>query len=56
MPSLLGFHRVLALSVVAVAGAADLTIAQGRALTIEDYYRVKTVGNPQMSPDARWVA
>ena len=28
----------------------------GRALTVEDYYRVLEVGAPQMSPDARWVA
>ena len=27
----------------------------GRALTIEDYYRIQTVGNPTISPDARWV-
>ena len=27
----------------------------GRALTIEDYYRVLEVGAPQMSPDGRWV-
>ncbi|MEO5568277.1 MAG: hypothetical protein ABIR92_07280, partial [Gemmatimonadaceae bacterium] len=30
--------------------------AQGRAVTIEDYYRTKTVGAPQISPDGRWVA
>src|SRR5213593_3436930 len=30
--------------------------AQGRALAIEDYYRVKTVGAPQMSPGGQWVA
>lgn len=29
---------------------------QGRALTIEDYYQVKTVGDPQLSPDGKWVA
>jgi hypothetical protein len=28
---------------------------QGRALTIEDYYRVKNVGGTQISPDGRWV-
>jgi dipeptidyl aminopeptidase/acylaminoacyl peptidase len=27
----------------------------GRALTIEDYYRLQTVGGPQMSPNGRWV-
>ncbi len=30
--------------------------SSGRALTIEDYYRVLEVGAPQLSPDARWVA
>ncbi len=30
--------------------------AQGRALVIEDYYRIKSVGDPQMSPDGKWVA
>ena len=28
----------------------------GRPLAIEDYYRIRTVGNPQLSPDGRWVA
>ena len=28
----------------------------GRALAIEDYYRVKTVGNPELSGDGKWVA
>ena len=26
-----------------------------RKLVIEDYYRIQTVGNPQISPDGRWV-
>ena len=29
--------------------------ARGRALTIEDYYRIQSVGSPTISPDARWV-
>lgn len=28
----------------------------GRPLAIEDYYRIKTVGSPQLSPDGKWVA
>src|SRR5687768_15155749 len=28
----------------------------GRALSIEDYYRLKTVGTPEISPDGKWVA
>ena len=27
----------------------------GRALAIEDYYRIRNVGAPEMSPDGRWV-
>ena len=30
--------------------------AQGRPLAIEDFYRIRDVGNPEMSPDGRWVA
>ena len=30
--------------------------APGRALAIEDYYRVLGVGAPSLSPDGRWVA
>jgi len=29
---------------------------QGRALTVEDYYRIKTVGDPQISPNGKWVS
>jgi dipeptidyl aminopeptidase/acylaminoacyl peptidase len=27
-----------------------------RALAIEDFYRFKTVGSPELSPDSRWIA
>src|SRR5947209_18679087 len=30
--------------------------AQKRAITIDDYLALKTVGNPQLSPDGKWVA
>jgi dipeptidyl aminopeptidase/acylaminoacyl peptidase len=38
--------------------APTLALSQptGRALAIEDYYTVKTVGPPELSPDGRWVA
>ena len=36
--------------------AAVQAQSAGRALAIEDYYRVKTVGGPQISPDGKWVA
>ncbi len=45
-----------------VLGAVpQLALAQGggpgaRALAIEDFYRLRTVGAPQISPDGRWVA
>ena len=28
---------------------------RGRPLAIEDYYRIQTVGSPEISPDGRWV-
>src|SRR2546430_6719831 len=30
--------------------------AQKRAITIDDYLALKSVGNPQLSPDGKWVA
>ena len=47
--------------VVSLACAlASVTVAaqapRGRPLAIEDYYRVKTVGSPEMSADGHWVA
>ena len=32
-----------------------LAFGQGRALKIEDYYKVKTVGDVQISPSGKWV-
>lgn len=51
----------IALPLVAVALWSVVTPAQqapasGRALTIEDYYRIHRVGSPSISPDGRWVA
>jgi dipeptidyl aminopeptidase/acylaminoacyl peptidase len=50
--------RVLTFGGIATAGVAKPARAQatGRPLAIEDYYRVKTVGNPELSPDGKWVA
>ncbi|HVL66235.1 MAG TPA: S9 family peptidase [Vicinamibacterales bacterium] len=47
----------LALTVAVLSLPDDAAHArrQGRALTIEDYYRVTTVGGTQMSPDGGWV-
>ena len=57
MSPLLRHGRALVATLVAFA---PLTLhAQrpaGRPLAIEDYYRVKTVGPPEISPDGKWVA
>ena len=45
---------VLATS-VAVAQSAPSATPRGRSLAIEDYYRLRTVGAPELSPDGRWV-
>ncbi len=36
--------------------APSTTRAQQRPLQLEDYYRVRDVGSPELSPDGRWVA
>ena len=33
-----------------------MVVAQGRPLAIEDYYRIKTVSAPELSPTGLWVA
>ncbi len=43
------------LSFVAALGVSAQS-PTGRPLAIEDYYRMKNVGSPDMSPDGRWVA
>src|SRR5690349_9648894 len=57
MPRSLRSARVL-FAVISVVASPVALFAQnaGRALTIEDYYRVKTVGAPDLSPNGRWVA
>ncbi len=46
----------LGLSLVGTVSVAAQVFAQGRPLALEDYYRVKSVGDLQISPDAEWVA
>jgi dipeptidyl aminopeptidase/acylaminoacyl peptidase len=48
-------RRVVLACVVAMAVAVPAGAQKGRALAIEDYYHVQTVGNPEISPDGRWV-
>ncbi|HEX7779511.1 MAG TPA: hypothetical protein VF424_09750, partial [Vicinamibacterales bacterium] len=61
---LLRHRRKACLSIIAaLAGGALVAGSIGvgaqapakRALTIEDYYRVQSVGGPQFSPDSRWI-
>jgi dipeptidyl aminopeptidase/acylaminoacyl peptidase len=42
-------------AVASVAGWTEQPAAR-RALTIEDYYRIQTVGSPAISPDGKWVS
>src|SRR5579862_966548 len=52
--------KIVAALLLVVALMAGLVFAQpterGRKLTAEDYFRSKTVGNPQISPNGKWVA
>ena len=41
---------------IALCVTASAQAPRGRALTIEDYYRIKTVGDAQISEDGKWVA
>ena len=43
---------LFAFLLAAPAGAG----AQRRPLQLDDYYRIREVGNPELSPDGRWVA
>ncbi|MGH9673485.1 MAG: S9 family peptidase [Bryobacteraceae bacterium] len=43
------------LLILACAGAMPAAAQNRRALAIEDYYRLKTVGAPRISPDGAWV-
>jgi dipeptidyl aminopeptidase/acylaminoacyl peptidase len=45
---------ILACAVMTVCSTGAITQGK-RALTLEDYYHVQTVGSPQISPDGRWV-
>ena len=47
----------LAAACIALTLPSSSLVAQSpRALTIEDYYKIKSVGDPQISPDGKWVA
>ncbi|MGQ0647479.1 MAG: prolyl oligopeptidase family serine peptidase [Gemmatimonadaceae bacterium] len=52
----LGALLLAAVLATPTASAQTTNTSAGRALTIEDFYVLKTVGSPQLSPDGRWVA
>src|SRR6266540_5411 len=62
MARLIRVHFCLLVSTATLLAPRDSFAAQQaskpakRHLTIEDYYRIQTVGNPQISPDGKWVA
>ena len=49
--------KLVTLVIVSIAFSVSASgqAGRGRALTIEDYYRIKTVGDPQISQNGRWV-
>jgi dipeptidyl aminopeptidase/acylaminoacyl peptidase len=57
MSRALGAVSVVLVALVITFGPAPHAqqTAPGRALTIEDYYRIQTIGSPSISPGARWV-
>jgi len=48
----------LVLVAIFLATAAAVALAQPakRAITLDDLARIKSVGDPQVSPDGKWVA
>ena len=44
---------IITLACAALPGAQQPSA--GRALTIEDYYRIQTIGNASFSPNGKWV-
>jgi dipeptidyl aminopeptidase/acylaminoacyl peptidase len=47
---------IAAFSVLPMSSPIEGRQASGRGLTIEDYYRIKTVGSATLSPNGRWVS
>ena len=48
---------VVAIALLSIASVPSIAESQtGRPLAIEDYYRLRELGSPEISPDARWVA
>jgi dipeptidyl aminopeptidase/acylaminoacyl peptidase len=46
----------LAVASLLLVDSLEAQSPSGRALTIEDYYTIKSIGDAQMSPNGKWVA
>ena len=56
-PSRQPIHSLVPLTLALALGAAvSPASAQRRALEVDDLFAIKRVGNPQVSPDGKWVA
>jgi dipeptidyl aminopeptidase/acylaminoacyl peptidase len=56
-PSLVAARCVVLVGLIHVIATLPVGAqSPGRPLAIEDFYRLKMVGAPELSPDARWVA
>jgi dipeptidyl aminopeptidase/acylaminoacyl peptidase len=55
-PSFRHVRAVAPLLFMVLGAGRAASQSAGRPLAVEDYYRVKTVGNPDLSPDGKWVA
>ncbi|MBI4476415.1 MAG: S9 family peptidase [Acidobacteria bacterium] len=53
---LLGAICAIVIALPLALSAQQTVRPAGRPLAIEDYYRIQTVGNPQISPNGQWVA
>lgn len=53
---LVGLTVLATTTAPATAQQTTNTAAHGRAVALEDFYRVRSVGAPRISPDGRWVA
>src|SRR3989454_11387098 len=51
-------HRLVLLGILTLAPSLFPlpVVAQKRAITFDDYIALKSVGDPQLSPDGKWVA
>ncbi len=49
-------RALITLGILVLGPATAAAQSAGRPLAIEDYYRIRTVGNPELSPDGKWVA